>query len=202
MALALTLLPTGTSQQVTAGGVLALGSGVLGSVAAFLTRRSTAAAPQLAAVSADVEQRLAQLEARVHQTASSLQNQVRAVEEVAPAEAQPILNRIDTTLQPFATQQFSWQNIVHNAATDAINQLRLEEIYLGVSEPLVRYVLGSEARDGAAIKDPHAAARRFLDLIYESTPNIERLSGVLMDLYRSGTGGAPTTPAANSSSGP
>ena len=66
-----------------------------------------------------------------------------------------------------------------------MNQLRLEEIYLGVSEPLARYVLGPEARVGSAvISDPQAAARRFLALIYQSTPNIERLSGVVTDLYR------------------
>jgi hypothetical protein len=66
-----------------------------------------------------------------------------------------------------------------------VNQLRLEEIYLGVSEPLVRYVLAPEASKGGKVaSDPSAAARRFMELIYESTPNIDRLGTVFLDIYR------------------
>jgi hypothetical protein len=162
LAAALTVLPPGVSQQVTAGGVLALGTGILGSVAALVTRQSS---PQPAgAGAADLEPRLARLEKHIEEG---------------------LATGIESTFQPILPQHFSWQGVVQSVATDVVNQLRLEEIYLGVSEPLVRYVLAPEASKGGKVaSDPSAAARRFMELIYESTPNIDRLGTVFLDIYR------------------
>jgi hypothetical protein len=199
MILATRLLPNDTGQTITAGGVLALGSGILGSFGALLTRRATPAAQSLTA-SADLEQRIAQLERQLQQTAVSVRSQAQEAGGAMRVGAEAAQQQLQASFGPTVPPEFSWQNVVHAAATDVVNQLRLEEIYLGVSEPLVRYVLAPEAGNGAAIRDPQAAAARFLDLIYESTPNIERLGGVLIDLYRASatpdTQSRPRVPAA------
>jgi hypothetical protein len=35
------------------------------------------------------------------------------------------------------------------------------------------------------VRDPQAAAQRFLRMIYDSTPNIDRLGSVFQSIYRS-----------------
>jgi hypothetical protein len=113
---------------------------------ALLTRRATPFAHAPAA-SPDAEQRIAQTETQLQQTAASLRSQAPATGEAVRARAETFSSR---------------QNVVHTAATDVVNQLLLEAIYLGVSEPLVRYVLAPEARKRAAILDAQAAAAGFM----------------------------------------
>ena len=191
LAIAMASLGPGISQQVAAGGVLALGSGVLGSVAALLTRQqvpSRSAGPEVT----DLQQRSARLESQIQQRLSTVEREGQAAASAAQSDAA----HAEAAVKPLLPAQFSWQTIVQTAANDVVNQLKLEEIYLGVSEPLVRYVLSPEAdKGGQVVSDPGAAAKRFLSLIYESTPNIERLGMVFLDLYRaSGTTGASAPP--------
>jgi hypothetical protein len=156
IAFVLFLLPA-VAQPFAAGGAAAIGGVLAGWYGALVGRRSTQPGEQQASAVARVERQVQQLGHAV----------TPAVQQVAP-------------------HGFDWQALVQAAAADVVNQIRLEEIYLGVSEPLARYVVSPAANTGTSdvVYDPRAAARRFLSIMYDSTPNIDRLGSVFQALYR------------------
>ena len=65
--------------------------------------------------------------------------------------------------------------------SDVVEQLRLEELNLAVSDPLVRCVLALEGQEKG---DPAKDAERFLRLVYKDGSNLKRLQPVFKDLYK------------------
>jgi uncharacterized protein YcbX len=65
--------------------------------------------------------------------------------------------------------------------SDVVEQLRLEELDLAISDPLVRCVLALRGRETG---DPQKSAERFLKLVYNDESNLKRLKPTFKELYR------------------
>ncbi|MGI8915098.1 MAG: hypothetical protein ACR2JY_15150 [Chloroflexota bacterium] len=160
-----------------ARGAAGVGAGLTGLVALVAARGSTLFTQGQTALG-DLQQRIARVEGQV-------QERLAALEAAAPAP----VKQVATTVAA-AAPSFSWQKVWQNAMADVLDQLKLEELNLAVSEPLVRYVLtpqGDQIGD-----DPMLAIRRFLELVYDSTSNVERLEAVFTDLYKQTITGTAT----------
>ena len=72
-------------------------------------------------------------------------------------------------------------NLKQDVLSDVVEQLRLEELNLAVSDPLVRCVLALEGQEKG---DPAKDAERFLRLVYKDGSNLKRLQPVFKDLYK------------------
>jgi hypothetical protein len=65
--------------------------------------------------------------------------------------------------------------------SDVVEQLRLEELNLAISDPLVRCVLALRGRETG---DPQKSAERFLKLVYNDESNLKRLKPTFKELYK------------------
>lgn len=72
-------------------------------------------------------------------------------------------------------------NLKQDVLSDVVEQLRLEELNLAVSDPLVRCVLALEGQEKG---DPAKDAECFLRLVYKDGSNLKRLQPVFKDLYK------------------
>ena len=160
-----------------ARGAAGVGAGLTGLVALIASRGSALFNQGQTAVS-DLQQRIARLEGQV-------QERLTALEAAAPAPIKQV-----ATTAAAAVPAFSWQKVWQDAMMDVVGQLKIEELNLAVSEPLVRYVLTPQGEQ--TTNDPMLAIRRFLELVYDSTSNVERLEAVFTDLYKQTVTGAAT----------
>src|SRR5215210_211377 len=74
-------------------------------------------------------------------------------------------------------------DLQRDVLSGVVDQLKVEELKLAVSEPLMRCVLtlnDRESKKGNSLKD----AERFLRLIYRDKSNLDRLRPVFKDLYK------------------
>jgi hypothetical protein len=137
---------------------------------ALLAARGSALLGQGTTALGDLQQRISRLEGQV-------QEQFVALDATAPP---PIKQAASATVA--SAPAFSWQKVWQDAMADVVDQLKMEELNLAVSEPLVRYVLAPQGEQVA--DDPMLAIRRFLELVYGgSRSNVERLEAVFTNLY-------------------
>lgn len=152
-----------------ARGAAGVGAGLTGLVA-LLAARGSALLGQGTTALGDLQQRISRLEGQV-------QERLTALEATAPPPAQQAISTIVAS-----APAFSWQKVWQDAMADVVDQLKIEELNLAVSEPLVRYVLAPQGEQVA--DDPMLAVRRFLELVYGgSRSNVERLEAVFTNLY-------------------
>lgn len=163
------LLTLGGNASPLAGGLAGLSAGLAALVALVMGRGASLAGQASTDIGA-LEERMNQLEADARQ-------RMTAVTQSLPGPARDMARRADQGLA-----HFSWQALLQNALSDVEQQIKIEELNLAISEPLVRYVLAPQSTELAA--DPKAAAKRFLELIYSGTSNVERLENVFSNLYR------------------
>lgn len=83
--------------------------------------------------------------------------------------------------QATGPRQVTWQGLKDDVLSQLVGQIRLEELNIAASEPLVTYVLtlGDEESD-----DPQENAKRFLELAYGDRSNLNRLLPVFEELYK------------------
>jgi hypothetical protein len=160
-----------------ARGAAGVGAGLTGLVALVASRGSALFNQGQTALS-DLQQRIARLEGQVRE-------RLTALEAAAHAPIKQVATAVDA-----AVPAFSWHSVWQDAMMDVVSQLKIEELNLAVSEPIVRYVLTPQGEQ--TTNDPMLAIRRFLELVYDSTSNVERLEAVFTDLYKQTVTGAAT----------
>lgn len=79
------------------------------------------------------------------------------------------------------SQRVSWQGLGEDVFSNVVNQIRLEELNLAVSAPLMRFVLALNDR---ASNDPLEDAQRFLRLAYGNRSNLDRLEPIFKEFYK------------------
>lgn len=80
-----------------------------------------------------------------------------------------------------AARQVSWQGLKDDVLSQLVGQIRLEELNIAVSEPLVGFVL---ALNDDESDDPKEDAQRFLRLAYGNRSNLDRLVPVFKEFYK------------------
>lgn len=96
------------------------------------------------------------------------------------SRAQQVSDRTTTAL---GVRRVVWHDLGQDVLSSVVKQIRLEELNLAVSDPLVRFVLdrlGGTSGSG----DPREDVKNFLQLAYGSRSNLDRLEPVFEELYK------------------
>jgi hypothetical protein len=114
-------------------------------------------------------------------------NQVReradTPEERPDYRTEPATQTSDGVAAAASELQVSWQELRQDVLSNVVEQIRLEELNLAVSEPLVRCILTLNDEESGK-GDPLEDAERFLWDVYGNKSNLARLRPVFEDLYK------------------
>ena len=94
--------------------------------------------------------------------------------------AQQVSDRTTTAL---GLRRVVWHDLGQDVLSSVVKQIRLEELNLAVSDPLVRFVL-DRFGGGSGKGDPREDVKNFLRLAYGSRSNLDRLEPVFEELYK------------------
>jgi hypothetical protein len=120
-----------------------------------------------------------------------LRERIDELEEQLESRLNRVQHASDRTTAALGLRRVVWRDLGEDVLSSVVKQIRLEELNLAVSDPLVRFVLD---RDGGrdANGDPREDIKTFLRLAYGNRSNLDRLEPVFEELYKN-LWGAPRT---------
>ena len=116
-------------------------------------------------------------------TADRLRERVEELEERLDRGLSRVQNASDRTTEALGLRRVVWRDLGEDVLSSVVKQIRLEELNLAVSDPLVRFVLDHNG-GGSAGGDPREDVKTFLRMAYGNRSNLDRLEPVFEELYK------------------
>ena len=120
-----------------------------------------------------------------------LQERVDELEEQLESKLNRVQHASDRTTAALGLRRVVWRDLGEGVLSSVVKQIRLEELNLAVSDPLVRFVLDRDG-GGDGNGDPREDVKTFLRLAYGNRSNLDRLEPLFEELYKN-LRGAPRT---------